>query len=220
MKTIVLIPAYNESAQIAEVVKNVKSFGFEVAVVDDGSIDQTTELAKSAGAVVLVHKINRGQGAAIKTGLEYALLKKYDSVVFFDADGQMNPAEINLVLEPITSGKCEVVLGSRFLGQVKNISWSKLITLKLALFFTKITTGLRLTDTHNGFQAWTAGALKKINLVQDRMAYASELLSEIADHQIKYREAPVTIEYTDYSKSKGQSILNSFNILWDLLIKK
>ncbi|HLD28404.1 MAG TPA: glycosyltransferase family 2 protein [Patescibacteria group bacterium] len=220
MKILVLIPAYNESEKIVEVIRSVKAQSFEVLVVDDGSIDNTSDLAEQAGAKVLVHPINRGQGAAIKTGLTYFLDTGYDGLVFFDADGQMRPEEISQVIEPLLLGKYEVALGSRFLGQVRNIPWVKLVVLKLALLFTRLTTGLKLTDVHNGFQAWSREAIQKLNLTQDRQAYASQVLHEIADKKIKYIETPVTISYTSYSKKKGQSIFNAFNILFDLLIKK
>ncbi len=216
MSTLVLIPAYNEADQISAVVKSVQQQGYDVLVVDDGSKDQTVSLARQAGAKVLVHKLNRGQGAALKTGIEFFFKKEYEYLVFFDADGQMRADEINKVLEPLLLNKFEVALGSRFLGRAKNLPISKKITLKLALQFTRILTGLRLTDVHNGFQAWSRSALRKINLIQDRQAYASELLNEIADHQLKYTEVPVTITYHEY----GQSILNSFKIVWDLMIKK
>jgi len=106
------------------------------------------------------------------------------------------------------------------MGQAKSIPRLKLLTLKLALYFTRLNTGLKLSDTHNGFQAWQISALKKINLTQDRQAYASQLLQEISRHKLKFKEVPVTIFYTDYSKGKGQSVFNAFNILWDLIIKK
>lgn len=220
MKTLVLIPAYNEGEKIGEVVADVKSKGYDVLVVDDGSVDQTVNVATNNGARVLCHKINRGQGAAILTGISYAKNHSYDIVVFFDADGQMRSNEINQVIQPIINQEVDVVLGSRFLGQAKNIPLAKLVVLRLAILFTRLTTGLKLTDTHNGFQAWSVVALDKINLTQDRQAYASELLQEISEHKIKYKEVPVTIEYTDYSKRKGQSIFNAINIVFNLLIKK
>ena len=220
MKTLVLIPAYNEEKTIHKVISEVKANGFDVLVVDDGSGDNTAKLAHDAGAYVLVHKINRGQGATLKTGIEYAKRSDYEVVAFFDADGQMRADEISKIIAPVISSDCEVALGSRFLGRAINIPLSKKITLKLACLFTRITTGLKLTDTHNGFQAWSVSALKKINLTQDGFAHASELLQEIADKKIKYKEMPVTIVYTIYSKMKGQSVFNAFNIIWDLIIKK
>ncbi|MFA4871780.1 MAG: glycosyltransferase family 2 protein [Patescibacteria group bacterium] len=220
MKTLIIIPAKNEGSKIHGIVAEIVNLNYQVLVVDDGSSDNTADLAHQAGAKILIHKINRGQGAALKTGLEYALLNNYEAAVFFDADGQMLAGEIKDLIEPLLLGKYEVVLGSRFLGQARNAPILKLITLKLGLIFTKFATGLKLTDVHNGFQAWSAAALKKINLTQDRQAYASELLQEIADKKLKYTEVPVTILYTAYSKQKGQSILNAFKILWDLIIKR
>ena len=176
-------------------------------------------MAKDANAVVLRHIINRGQGASIKTGTAYAIKHGYEAVVFFDADGQMKADEISLLLGKLDDDH-DVILGSRFLGRTENMPLAKGITLKLALLFTRVTTGLKLSDVHNGFQAWKISAWKKVNLTQDRQAYASEILQEIADNHLKYIEVPVTIIYSDYSKAKGQSIWNAFNILWDLLIKK
>ncbi len=220
MKTLVIIPAKNEAAKIGEVVSGVMAQGFEVAVIDDGSSDDTGVVAKHAGAKVLHHIINRGQGASVKTGIKYGLENGYEAMVFFDADGQMRADEINKVLEPVSSGSCEVALGSRNLGVAIDMPRVTRMVKKLALIFTLLTSRLKLTDTHNGFQAWSAGALRQINLVQDRYAYASELLHEISRLKLRYMEVPVTIIYTQYSKKKGQSIFNAFNILWDLIFKK
>lgn len=220
MKILVLIPAKDEGTKIAEVVMAVRAFGYDVLVIDDGSRDNTATLAISAGAYVVSHCLNRGQGAALKTGIAYALSHGYDVVVFFDADGQMASEEIGLMVNILQEKSCDVVLGSRFMGVAIDMPWAKKITLKLALLFTRLITGLKLTDVHNGFQAWRSSALRQIDLRQDRQAYASEVLQEIADRKLHYVEMPVTIRYTTYSKSKGQSILNAFNILWDLIIKK
>jgi len=219
MEILVIIPAKDEQEKIVEVVREIIQVGWPVLVVDDGSIDDTASRAKAAGAAVVRHPLNRGQGAALKTGIDYALANDFDQVVFFDADGQMMATEIAKVVLPLAEGY-EVVLGSRFLGQAKAIPWLKLLTLKMALGFTRLNTGLKLSDTHNGFQAWQVSVLKKINLTQDRQAYASQLLQEISRHKLKYKEVPVTIVYTDYSKRKGQSVFNAFNILWDLIIKR
>lgn len=222
MKAAVIIPAKNEAKKIAEVVRGIKNLpeqDFEVIVVDDGSTDATAQLAAGAGAVVLRHLINRGQGAAIRTGISYALNNGLRAAVFFDADGQMDPAEIPLLLAKLESGY-DVVLGSRNIGRTINMPLSKKIVKQAALFFTRLTTGLKLTDTHNGFQAWTDQALNKITLVQDRFAYASEVLDQVAKHDLKYCEVPVTITYSEYSKKKGQSILGAVNIIFDLLIKR
>jgi len=222
MTTLILIPAYKEGKQIFKVISDIKTkvkISFEVLVIDDGSGDNTGFEAKRAGAKVLRHSINRGQGASLKTGVSFAIdHPNYDKVVFFDADGQMSAEEIPLLCQALDDGY-DVALGSRFLGRVIDMPPIKRLTLKLALIFTRLTSGLRLTDTHNGFQAWKVEALKKINLTQDRMAYASQIINEVSRCQLKFKEVPVTIRYTEYSKAKGQSIGNSIKILWDLFIK-
>lgn len=219
MKTIIVIPAYNEASKINGVVAAVKASGlWDVLVVDDGSGDGTAVQAKAAGATVLRHQINRGQGAALKTGIKFASRSGYETAVFFDADGQMAPAEIPLLLKKLNEGY-DVVLGSRNLGRTVNMPIIRKIVKKIALQFTRFSTGLKITDTHIGFQAWTLDALKKINLDQDRMAHASQILSEIAKNRLKYAEVPVTIRYDAYSVKKGQNSSGAFKILWDLLIK-
>ncbi len=221
MKAVIIIPAYNEEKVIGQVIGGIlqqQALAAAVLVIDDGSTDNTFAAAKQTGVIVLRHKINRGQGAAIKTGIDFAISHGYEAAVFFDADGQMEAREIELFLNQLAAGY-SVVLGSRNLGQAIDMPGLKKIVKRAALIFTNFTSGLKLTDTHNGFQAWTIEALKKIRLNQDRMAYASQVINEVARLRLKYIEVPVTIKYTDYSKQKGQSIWNSFTILWDLIIK-
>jgi len=220
MKTLVIIPAYNEAVAIGPVISGVINHGYPALVIDDGSKDDTMIAARRAGAVVLGHLINRGQGASLKTGIGYAIANGYEAVVFFDADGQMDPAEIGKIIAPLREGRSDVVLGSRFLGRAINLPIIKKIVLALARWFTIATSGLKLTDVHNGFQAWRLSALQKITLKQDRQAYASELLYEIARHKLRYVEQPVTISYTTYSVGKGQSVMNAFNIVWSLIIRQ
>lgn len=220
MRFLVLIPAYNEEKKIGPIIKEIINNNWEVVVIDDASSDDTINVSLASGARVLSHFINRGQGAALKTGIEYALSKGYESVVFFDADGQMMVSEIKKFANLLSTGEFDVILGSRFIGRVENIPFAKEIVLKMALVFSRLLTGLKLTDVHNGFQGWNRSGLEKISLIQDRQAYASEILNEIAGKKLKYKEIPVTIKYTDYSKGKGQSIFNAVNILWDLIIKK
>lgn len=220
MNIFIIIPAYNEQETIAAVVREVKKFG-TVIVVDDGSEDLTKDLAKDAGAKVLSHIINRGQGAALKTGTEYALGDNADIIVHFDADGQHKASDIEKVITPILLSQSDVVLGSRFLKnefESKNkIPFVRFILLKTAIVFTRVISGIKITDTHNGFRALSKMAAQKIRLAQDGMAHASEILDEIIKNNLKYKEIPVQIKYTDYSKSKGQSSLTFINILKELL---
>lgn len=219
MKSIVIIPAYNEEQQIRRTVDEVRAAGsWDIAVVDDGSSDMTALAARQSGAIVLTHAVNRGQGAAIRTGMLFASRHDYEAAVFFDADGQMSAGEIAPMFVKLFEGY-DVVLGSRNLGRAVDMPLARRAVKSLALVFTRLTTGLKVTDTHIGFQAWQIAAWSKISLNQDRMAHASELLSEIAHNRLKYCEIPVTIHYTEYSKQKGQKLSGIFSILWDLLIK-
>ena len=228
MKIIAVVPAYNESSTIGFVVKGLRGRVDEIIVVDDGSKDNTYELAASVGAVALRHFLNRGQGAALKTGIDYALGLGAEIIITFDADGQHDVKDIEKLIEPITKGSADVVLGSRFKKfqsskfkvQSYGIPFFRFLILKLALIFTRITTGLKVTDTHNGLRAFSREAAQKINIQQDGMAHASEILEEIAKYNFRYIEVPITIHYTEYSKQKGQSSWNAFKILWDLVVGK
>ncbi len=221
MKIIAVVPAYNEKATIAKVVRELKSKVDRVVVIDDGSGDETYNLARQAGASTLKHFLNRGQGAALQTGIDYALNLGADIIVTFDADGQHHAEDIKSLIQPIIAGKAEVVLGSRFIkNQNLGMSLLKKVTLKLATIFDRWRTGLKISDTHNGFRAFSRRAAEIIKINQDGMAHASEILEQIANYHLKYIEAPVKISYTNYSKKKGQSVFNSFKIVRDLILGK
>jgi len=219
-KIFIIIPAYNEESSIGKVVNDVAKHATKVIVVDDGSTDQTADNVKNRKAVVIKHMCNLGQGAALQTGFDYAKYKNADVAVTFDADGQQNPADIPKLIKKLNEMNADVVLGSRFLGNTKNIPFTKYITLKIGILFTNILSNLNLTDTHNGFRVFTKAAIVKIEIKHNRMAHASEIIEEIRKNKLKYIEAPVNINYNKYSMQKGQSISNSINILIDLLFNK
>lgn len=218
--TWVVIPAYNEEKKIGDVLSELVQYPYHVVVVDDGSRDQTRNSALYYPVTVLRHITNLGQGAALQTGIRYALLfPETHYIATFDADGQHSARDIQPMLELCRSGSHDIVLGSRFLekGKVINMEWRRGLVLKAAILFTRLMTGMKLTDTHNGLRVLTAEAAAKLNLTQNGMAHASELLSQVAALKLRYCEAPVTITYSDYSRQKGQSLWNGFNILWDML---
>lgn len=221
MKIVAIIPAYNEEGNIGKVIRDVKSRVSEVVVVDDGSADETRAVALSFGAYVLRHKINRGQGAALRTGMDFAInYLDADVIVHYDADGQHVAEEIDEIVKPIMLGGADVVLGSRFLTKKSNVPFFRKLVLKAGLVFTWITSGLRVTDTHNGFRAFSRDAAGKIRISQDRMAHASEILDEIAKNRLRYCEVPVTIKYTKENLKKGQGSLNALRIVADYLLSK
>lgn len=216
MKVVAVIPAYNEGKTIGLVVSEVKKYVNEVIVVNDGSTDQTALFAEEAGALVISHFLNRGQGAALETGKTAALLSGADIVVTYDADGQFVPEEILNVTKPIINNQADVVLGSRFLKS--EIPFSKKIFLGGAVFLTRMTSGLPLSDTHNGFRAFSRAAAEKIEIKQNRMAHASEILDKIAEHRLRYTEVPVTVKYFSQKVRRGQKLPDYFKILFDLFL--
>lgn len=213
----VVIPAYNEDEAIRAVVQDLLDRGHQVVVVDDGSLNPVLEVLQGLAVHALRHAINLGQGAALQTGISYALRQGASVIVTFDADGQHQSADIPALIEPIVSGRVDMVLGSRFRegGKAVRITRSKRLVLRMAVLFTRATTGLRVTDTHNGLRAFSRKAAQQIQITQNGMAHASQILQEIASQRITFCEVPVTIVYTEYSVRKGQRMTNAFNILWD-----
>lgn len=220
IEKIVVIAAYNEEKKVGKVVNDVSKFVDLIVVVDDGSKDKTAHVVKNKKAVVIKHPINLGQGAALQTGFDYA--KKFNPrvVVTFDADGQFLAKEIPKMIKPIMERKVDMVLGSRFLGKTVNMSPVRKYVLKLGILFTWIFSEIKLTDTHNGFRALSNKALNEIEIIQNRMAHASEIIDQIKIRSLSYTEVPVTVMYDDYSKAKGQSSLNSVKILLELISEK
>jgi polyprenyl-phospho-N-acetylgalactosaminyl synthase len=212
----VVIAAYNEIDVIGRVVVEVKRRGHVVLLVDDGSTDATAATAEKAGAIVIRHPVNLGQGAALQTGIEFALQKGADVIVTFDADGQHRVADIEGLIGALAEHEVDFALGSRALGGAVNLPPARRILLKAATWFTGVTSGLSVTDTHNGLRAMTQEGARAIRLRQNRMAHASEFLNQVAASRLKYIEVPVTIDYSAYSIAKGQKLDNSLSILIDL----
>ncbi len=220
MSAYIVIPAYNEGAVIRAVLARVRPLYPNVIVVDDASSDDTAEQAGREGVIVLRHHINRGQGASLKTGIACALELGADYIVTFDSDGQHRVEDIARVLEPLQAGTHDVVLGSRFLGTVRNMPGMRRLVLQLGVLFTRFVSHINVTDTHNGLRGFTRHAAKRIRIVQDRMAHASEILEEIVRQGLRYTEVPVTIAYTEYSQTKGQRSTAMFKIAMKFLISK
>ena len=218
---LILIPSYNEGKVIASVIRSVQKEGWHnILVVDDGSRDDTIQEVLKTGVVLLQHKMNLGQGAALQTGFEWAKNHNFDVTVTYDSDGQFMPSDIVKVATPLLEKKVDVVLGSRFIGKTIHMPLFRKIVLKVGIFITHILSGVVLTDTHNGFRGFSRKALQTITITQPRMAHASEIIDEIARHKLSYIEVPVTVTYDIYDKKKGQSSLNAINILVDILMKK
>jgi len=216
----VVIPLFNEAEVIAAVVEDLRgSFG-NIVCVDDGSSDGSAAIARSAGATVLQHPMNLGQGAALQTGFDYVVSQTDAThVVTFDADGQHRVNDASEMAELALRKRISVIYGSRFLDKRTKPGLKKRVVLQVAALMTRAFTGLRLTDAHNGLRVLSREALRKIRLEQNGMSHASEIVHQLAKSRLSWKEYPVEVLYTDYSKKKGQSLLNSINILIDLIVK-
>jgi glycosyltransferase involved in cell wall biosynthesis len=212
--------AYNEARTIGAVLTGLTSRGYQVVVVDDGSSDATCDIAATHATAVVRHPVNLGQGAALKTGIDFALSRGAQAIVTFDGDGQHRVSDIRHLLDALMSRQADFALGSRFLSGAQKTPMLRRVLLRAATIFTAMTTGLRLTDTHNGLRAFTRRGATALNLRQDRMAHASEILEEIARSGLAYVEMPVTIDYTEYSLGKGQKASDAIMILLDLFARK
>jgi glycosyltransferase involved in cell wall biosynthesis len=215
-----VIPLYNEGTVIGDVVREARATFPNVVCVDDGSKDDSAAAAEAAGAVVVRHPVNLGQGAALQTGFEYALsIASTRWVVTFDADGQHQIDDVREMLEKAQAEDLDVVFGSRFLDDRTEAGLLKGLVLRAAVGYTNLTTGTRLTDAHNGLRVMSRDVVARIEITQNRMAHASEIVHQIGKLGIRYGESPVHILYTDYSRSKGQSLWNAVNILADLILR-
>ncbi|WIK88407.1 glycosyltransferase family 2 protein [Varibaculum cambriense] len=218
--TWVIIPVYNEDQVIGQVVKDLLPTFPRVVCIDDGSRDRSAAVAAAAGATVIRHPVNLGQGAGLQTGIEYVrgfTPAKY--LLTFDADGQHRVEDGLAMVEQAEKENLAIVFGSRFLSSQTQVGWMKRLVLKTAARVTARRTGLQLTDAHNGLRVLRRDAFEQVNLLQNRMAHASEIVAQLAKTGLPWAEHSVFIRYTDYSKAKGQSLLNSINILTELLIK-
>ncbi|HUP45465.1 MAG TPA: glycosyltransferase family 2 protein [Thermoanaerobaculia bacterium] len=216
----IVVPAYNEEPAIHDVVRDLRALFPNVVVVDDGSADATAAEARRAGAVVVQHLLNRGQGAALQTGIDYSVGRGADIVVTFDADGQHRVEDIPRLIEALERHGSDVAIGSRFLGLESNMPAPRRLLLRTAARLMRVTSGVALTDAHNGLRAMRRGAAERIHLTIDGMAHASELVDQIDRLRLTVTEVPVVIHYSDYSLQKGQSGLAAFRIAFDYLMKR
>jgi glycosyltransferase involved in cell wall biosynthesis len=218
----IVIPAYCEAESVGGVVAGLVALypGAVIVVVDDGSRDATADAALEAGARVVRHPINLGQGAALHTGIRYALRCGAGLICTFDADGQHDATSIGAMCAMLKAQEVDVVLGSRFLAEKQHVPPFRRLTLKVALAFTRLHTGLALTDTHNGLRLMSARAASLMLPRHPGMAHASEMLDLIAAHKLRYAEIPSEVKYTTYSSRKGQRSLNAVKIVFEIAYRR
>ncbi|HTM69167.1 MAG TPA: glycosyltransferase family 2 protein [Candidatus Binatia bacterium] len=221
MKVFVVMPAYNERGRIGAVVRGLLPRVDRVIVVDDGSTDGTADEARAAGADVVAHVLNRGQGAALKTGTLLAADEGADVIVHFDADGQHDPDALPALLAPFELGSADVVFGSRFLGlRSDGMPFSRRLLLGAARQFSSLVLGIprSVTDPQSGVRAMSAEAARGIDFTQDRMAHCSEILRLVSRSGLRSVEVPVRVIYTAETLAKGQKAADAVRIVWQLLL--
>jgi glycosyltransferase involved in cell wall biosynthesis len=218
--TWVVVPVYNEETVIAEVVDGIRTRFPNVVCVDDGSRDASAERIAGTAAHLVKHPINLGQGASLQTGIDYALRRGAERIVTFDADGQHDIDDAHRMAELVRTGQADVVLGSRFLESTEPIPLLKRIVLRTVAALSPSSRKLKLTDAHNGLRVLSRPVVEELRISMNGMAHASEIVAALAGSPWRIREVPVTIHYTEYSRSKGQSLFNGVNILFDLSVRQ
>jgi polyprenyl-phospho-N-acetylgalactosaminyl synthase len=216
----IVVAAFEEEKVVGAVLEDLLRRYPNVVVVNDGSHDRTGDIALAAGAIVIDHPINLGQGAALQTGIKYALSRGARFVTTFDADGQQSADDIGLMIERLIQTQSEVALGSRFMGTAQGISLQRRLLLRAAIIFQFFTSGLWLSDAHNGLRVFTSASARRLIIRQDRMAHASEIIAQIAAEHLRFVEVPCTIRYNDYTRAKGQRMSGALRILMDLAIRR
>ena len=213
----IIVPAFNEEQVIGDVVAGLRSVFANVVCVDDGSRDATPEVALRAGAHVVPHPVNLGQGAAIQTGVEYAR-RQPGARLFatFDADGQHRVVDVVAMIDRISRGDADIVIGTRFSGAAAaHTPLVKRIILRAAAWLSPSSRRLGLTDAHNGLRVFNRTVADHVNLTMSGMSHAGEFIKLIDENHWRVAEIPVEILYTDYSMAKGQPLLNGVNIVFD-----
>ena len=213
----ILIPVYNEESKVKEVIEGLQSYFKNIVVVNDGSSDGTQSVLDSLDIISIRHFLNLGQGAAISTGISYIkCLNQAKALITFDADGQHSVQDAISFAREIISCEEDIILGSRFIQHRKNIPLMKRFALKVVTFFTNKITNMKLTDSHNGLKAYKLSCLDHIKIDIDGFAFESQIIKNISQANILYKEMPTNTIYTKYSKNKGQKLRNGLIILEDL----
>lgn len=220
--TWLIVPCYNEGTVIFDVLTHARETFPNIVGVNDGSADDSAAQIRAAGAHLVDHPVNLGQGAAIQTGVEYARKQPgAQYFVTFDADGQHQVKDVVRMIERLRTEPLDIIVGTRFAGQDNSqVPWIKRAVLKTVVMLSPRTKKLGLTDAHNGLRAFNRKVAEEMNIRMNGMSHASEIVSMIDKHGWRVDEEPVDILYTEYSMSKGQSLINGVNILADGLVAR
>jgi polyprenyl-phospho-N-acetylgalactosaminyl synthase len=212
----IIVPAFNEAGVIGDVIVDLRSVFAHVVCVDDGSGDDTGDIALRAGAHLVCHPVNLGQGAAIQTGVEYAR-RQPGAQVFatFDGDGQHRVKDLVTMIDRLGAGDVDVVIGTRFGQGVSRPPLLKRVVLQTAARLSPRGRRLGLTDSNNGLRVFNKTVADGLDITMIGMSHATEFIMLIAENRWRVAEEPVEVLYTEYSQSKGQPLLNGVNIIFD-----
>ena len=220
MQIWIVVAAYNEADRLEATLRDLLTTGpgrVDIVVVDDGSTDATRSVAARFPVWTLRHPINCGQGAAIRTGIAFALDRGADVIVTFDGDGQHDASDISGLVAPILERRADVVLGSRFLGRAIDMPTGRRLLLAAARWFTRLVARVAVTDPQNGLRAFSRNAAREIRIAQDGMAHAEEIVEQLPARRLRFCEAPVTVRYTPETLAKGQRSWNAIRIVGHLI---
>ncbi|NMB57390.1 glycosyltransferase family 2 protein [Candidatus Beckwithbacteria bacterium] len=226
MKLCIILPAYNEAQVIGKVLIDLQDFirtklkdlDISILVIDDGSSDDTLEIAQKAKVIVLHHIINRGLGGALATGLEFAKKNNFDLALTMDSDGQHSFTDIPKAIKPVLANQADVVIGSR-MSKYRDMPFDRVVINFLSSLITLLLFGIWTTDSQSGFRVFNKKALTLLNLKTQRMEVSTEIFAEIKKNHLQFCEVPIKVIYTEYSRQKGQRNLNSINILIKLFLR-
>ncbi len=225
LRVCVVIPAYNESSVIGDVIKDVAKtfkntpYSTEVVVVNDASKDATGTAAKKAGATVINHILNTGAGGATATGLSYAQQSNYDIACTMDADGQHDSKDVLEGVNQLIARKTDLMIGSRLINK-EGMSRVKIIGNWGLSFITYLLFGINSTDSQSGLRIYSRTALENLRWKTSGYEFCSEMLWRAKQIGLKIDEYPIKAIYTDYSRSKGQNNWNAINIIKSLLKRR
>jgi polyprenyl-phospho-N-acetylgalactosaminyl synthase len=217
----VILPVLNEGAVISRIIEELVKYNYTIVLVDDGSTEDIFSAIKGLPVYYLKHRFNMGQGAALQTGISFALRKGAATFVTFDADGQHDAADIDKMIRQMEEKKADIIFGSRFMSVTPSrITFLRKFLLHFARFLNYLFSGILLSDAHNGLRVFNRKAASSFDILENRMAHATELLIQVKRNRLRYEEFPVHISYTPYSRKKGQKFSHSFKVLQDIILYK
>ncbi len=217
----IVVPAFNEGVRIRRVIRSIKESGYNnIIVIDDGSTDDTAQIAQQNGAVIRRHPLNLGPGASTQTGIEYALSKRAQYIITMDADGQHRSEDLDRLAQKLVEEDLDVVIGSRFIGQANRIPfWRKQFN-KVGNFFTFLLSGLYVSDSQSGLKAMSRSFAERLNIEHNGFEFCTEIIQKINAFNADFAEIPVSVRYTRDTMSKGQNFYNGLKMLFNLFKKR